>query len=79
MTEVSGEFTKPKIGRRTAKATRTRSGKVVEYEVYHERPQDEVRNSSLKLNIAFDSLVVKDEELTSLGTDDNEFEKEGKC
>ena len=42
MTEVSGEFTK--IGRRTAKATLTRSGKTVEYEVYHKRPQDEVRD-----------------------------------
>ena len=78
MTEVSGEFTKPKIGRRTAKAALTRSGKAVEYEVYHKRPLDEVRSSLLKLNIAFDSLVLKDDELTSLSTDDNEFEKEEK-
>ena len=75
MTQVSGKFTKPKIGRRTAKATLTRSGKAVEYEVYHKRSQDEVCNSLLKLNIAFDSLVLKDKELTSLSTDDNEFEK----
>ena len=78
MTDVSGEFTRRKIGRRTAKATLTRSGKAVEYEVYHKRPQDEVRSSLLKLNIAFDSLVLKDDELTSLSTDDNEFEKEEK-
>ena len=34
-----------------------------------------MRNSLLKLNIAFDSLVLKDKELTSLSSDDNEFEK----
>ena len=59
----------------SSKTTLTRSGKAVEYEVYHKRPQDEVRNSLLKLNIAFDSLVLKDKELTSLSSDDNEFEK----
>ena len=37
-----------------------------------------MRNSLLKLKISFDSLVFKDKELTSLSTDDNEFEKEEK-
>ena len=54
------------------------SATAVEYEVDHKRPQDEVRNSLLKLNIGFDLLVLKDKALTSLSTDDNEFEKEEK-
>jgi hypothetical protein len=37
-----------------------------------------VRNSLLKLNKAFDSLVLKHEEFTTLITDDDEFEKEEK-
>jgi hypothetical protein len=78
MTEVSAEFTKAKIGRRTAKAALTRIGKTLEYEIEHKRPQNEVRNSLLKINKAFDSLVLKHEEFTSLITDDNEFEKEEK-
>ena len=51
MTDVSEEFSKAK---RTAKATLTRIGKAVEHEINHKKPQNEVRNSLLKLNNAFD-------------------------
>ena len=78
MTEASEEFTKAKIGRRTAKAALTRIGNTVEYEIDNKRPENEVRNSLLKLNNAFDTLVLKHEVLTSLITDDDEFEKEEK-
>ena len=78
MTDVSEEFSKAKIGQRTAKAALMRIGKAVEHEINHKRPQNEVRNSLLKLNIAFDSLVLKHEALTSLITDDDEFDKEEK-
>ena len=78
MTDVSEEFSKAKIGRRTAKAALTRIGKTVEHEINHKRPQNEVRNSLLKLNNAFDSFVLKHEALTSLITDDDEFDKEEK-
>jgi len=78
MTEVSEEITKAKIGRRTAKAALTRIGKAVEYEIAHKRPQEEVPNSLLKFNNAFDSLVLKHEVFTSLITNDEEFENEEK-
>ena len=71
MTEVSEEFMKAKIGRRTAKAALTRIGNAVEYEIDNKRPEKEVRNSLLKLNIAFGMLVLKHEVLTSLITDDH--------
>ena len=51
MTDISEEFSKAKICRRTAKAALTRIGKAVEHEINHKRPQNEVRNSLLKLNM----------------------------
>lgn len=52
------KFTKTKIGRRTAKAA-TRVEKAVELEIANKRPQNEVRDSLLKLSKAFDALALK--------------------
>ena len=74
MTEVAEKTAK--INRRTANAGLTRCGKALEHLISHERPTNEVRDALSKFNNAFDSLVLKRKEFTSLIENDDEFAKE---
>ena len=65
-----------KISRRTAKATLTRSGKLVNNLIEGKRPKHEVREMLDKLQTNFNELVMKHETYTSLIDDDHEFEEE---
>ena len=55
-----------KINRRTAKAALTRAGKSLTHLINGERPQEEVSQSLLIYRQAYENLVSKHDEYTSL-------------
>ena len=72
-----------KTERRTAKSALTRGVKSLSQLIDAKRPEEEVRESLNKLQIAFQNLVTKHENYARLIEDDGEFEKEeewmGEC
>ena len=62
-----------KVSRRTAKAALTRSGKALNHLIVGERPREEVSESLLLYKKAFENLVSKHEDFTSLIDNDEEF------
>ncbi|KAK3736377.1 hypothetical protein QZH41_006148 [Actinostola sp. cb2023] len=65
-----------KINRRTAKSAFTRASKALVKNVETKRPPDEVRQALVKLQGAYESLVVKHDEFTKLIDDDEQYETE---
>ena len=65
-----------KISRRTAKATLTRSGKLVANLIKGKRLKHEVREMLDKLRTNCNELVLKHEAFTARKDDDDEFEEE---
>ena len=77
MTEAA-ELKRAKISRRTAKSAFTRALNALENSVKNERPVTEVNEVLHKFQRAFDGLVSKHEEFTTLIDDDGEYENEEK-
>ena len=75
MTEAA-ELKRAKISRRTAKSAFTRALNALENSVENERPVKEVNELLNKFQRAFDGLVSKHEEFTTLIDDDGEYENE---
>ena len=65
---------KTKINRRNTKAALTRAGKSLRHVIGSQRPREEVRETLLKLQNAFETLIVQHEEFAKLIEDDEEFE-----
>lgn len=63
-----------KTDRRIAKRTLTRCGKYLAKLIGAERPEQEVRDGLIKLHLACDNLVAKQENCSRLTEDDSEFE-----
>ena len=74
MTEAA-ELKRVKISRRTAKSASTRALNALENSVKNERPVTEVNELLHKFQRAFDDLVRKHEEFTTLIDDDGEYEE----
>ena len=70
------ELQKAKVSRRTAKASLTRAGKALRSMVESKRPASEVRESFVKMQEAYEKLIVKHEDVTQLIETDEEFAKE---
>ena len=70
------DIQKAKVSRRTAKASLTRAGKALCSMVESKRPASEVRESFIKMQEAYQRLIVKHEDVTQLIETDEEFEKE---
>ena len=68
-----GAMKQAKINRRTAKAALTRAGKSLTHLINGERPQEEVSQSLLIYRQAYENLVSKHDEYTSLIENDEEF------
>ena len=68
-----GAMKQAKINRRTAKAALTRAGKSLTHLINGERPQEEVSQSLLVYRQAYENLVSKHDEYTSLIENDEEF------
>ena len=68
-----GAMKQAKINRRTAKAALTRAGKCLTHLINGERPQEEVSQSLLIYRQAYENLVSKHDEYTSLIENDEEF------
>ena len=69
----NGAMKQAKINRRTAKAALTRAGKSLTHLINGERPQEEVSQSLLVYRQAYENLVSKHDEYTSLIENDEEF------
>ena len=70
------ELQKAKVSRRTAKASLTRAGKALQSMMESKRPASEVRESFVKVQEAYEKLIVKHEDVTQLIEADEEFAKE---
>ena len=68
-----GGLKQAKINRRTAKAALTRAGKALTHLINGKRPQEEVSQSLLVYRQAYENLVLKHDEFTSLIENDEEF------
>ena len=68
-----GAMKQAKINRRTAKAALTRAGKSLTHLINGERPQEEVSQSLLVYRQAYENLVSKHDEYSSLIENDEEF------
>ena len=69
----NGAMKQAKINRRTAKAALTRAGKSLTHLINGERPQEEVSQSLLVYRQAYENLVSKHDEYSSLIENDEEF------
>ena len=65
-----------RIQRRAAKSTLTRLGKVLALLQENNRPANQVSDYLVKVKQAFDKIVLKHEEYTSLIVSDEDFETE---
>ena len=70
------DIQKAKASRRTAKVSLTRAGKALRSMVESKRPASEVRESFVKMQEAYEKLIVKHEDVTQLIETDEEFAKE---
>ena len=60
------DIQKAKASRRTAKVSLTRAGKALRSMVESKRPASEVRESFVKMQEAYEKLIVKHEDVTQL-------------
>jgi 23S rRNA G2445 N2-methylase RlmL len=72
----SPEYKAAKLTRRNAKASLTRSGRVLQHRIANQRSVDEIQEMFANVEKVYNDLVQKHEKFTELIEEDKEFEVE---